>query len=333
MKKIGIVIEVKDGVVKEANYGMITCVAEGKGEGDALMALMLEGDPGIDKERLEAHGISSILDLGGVGPWDPVCWSEAIMGTMNEYGITTLFGLTSLMGRELLPRIAAGLDAPLVMDCIEVSCGSGMARNYIYSGKVLATHQVEGEIQIYGVRPNVVEAKAVDSPVVADVLSVDCVGGLTNGEGSADNDTALPAIRLMERRPGDVSAGDLQEADVIVAGGRGMQNGENFALLKACANLMGGEVGASRVAVDLGWVPYRMQVGQTGEKVSPRVYIACGLSGSVQHFAGMKMSGMIIAVNTNPNAAIMANCDYFIEGDLFDVIPALNEALKQIKGR
>ncbi|MBF0241882.1 MAG: electron transfer flavoprotein subunit alpha/FixB family protein [Desulfamplus sp.] len=114
-----------------------------------------------------------------------------------------------------------------------------------------------------------------------------------------------------------------------------MKSGENFKILNECANsienfsISSTAVGASRVAVDLGWVPYRMQVGQTGEKVSPKVYIACGISGSIQHFAGMKMSGMIIAINENINAAIMSNCDYFVEADLFEIVPQLTKELQK----
>jgi electron transfer flavoprotein alpha subunit len=118
------------------------------------------------------------------------------------------------------------------------------------------------------------------------------------------------------------------EADVIIAGGRGMKNRDNFSILAQCAEKLKAAVGASRVAVDSGWVPYAMQVGQTGEKVNPRVYIACGISGSIQHFAGMKTSGMIIAVNTDEHAAIMANCDYYAVADALEVIPELTRLLE-----
>ena len=114
---------------------------------------------------------------------------------------------------------------------------------------------------------------------------------------------------------------------MIISGGRGLKNGENFQLLRDCAAPLGAAVGASRVAVDNGWVPYAMQVGQTGVKVNPKVYLACGISGSIQHYAGMKTSGMIIAINADADAPIMANCDYFVVGDLFEILPALAEAL------
>ncbi len=370
MKKVGIIIELRDGAVKDANYGMISCARQGGAE--ILYAFIINGDAQQCQGPLEAHGVHNIVEIAFESPvpanpvpikstpanlidtnpvpanpisesqspkWDPMRWSEAVIQAMNAHGISTLFGLTSPVGRELLPRIAASLDAPLVMDCIDVDCRNGIAQNYLYSGKTLAKIQVKGDMQVYGIRPNVVEA--VPQPVSAAIIPLIVKDAEEPEEHKEPEEYKEPEkdkeskedknhkkIRLIESRPGNTSDGDLLEADVIISGGRAMKNEENFKILSECARYIGAEVGASRVAVDLGWVPYSMQVGQTGEKVSPRVYIACGISGSVQHFAGMKMSGMIIAVNTNPNAAIMSNCDYFIEGDLFEVIPALTEALR-----
>jgi len=120
----------------------------------------------------------------------------------------------------------------------------------------------------------------------------------------------------------------LGEADVIIAGGRGLANSENFTILEKCAEKLNASVGASRVAVDSGWVPYSMQIGQTGEKVSPGVYIACGISGSMQHYAGMKTSGMVIAINTDENASIMSNSDYYAVADAMEVITELTKLLE-----
>ena len=135
----------------------------------------------------------------------------------------------------------------------------------------------------------------------------------------------------MEYIPEEAGTQNLSEADVIISGGRGLKNGENFNLLFDCAKAIGNAaVGASRVAVDEGWVPYAMQVGQTGTKVNPKVYIACGISGSVQHLAGMKTAGLIIAINTDATAAIIDHSDYYVIGDLFTILPALTRQLNQL---
>jgi electron transfer flavoprotein alpha subunit len=184
-----------------------------------------------------------------------------------------------------------------------------------FSGRSIATLKTEGDFHIYGIRPNVIEA--APAPCRADVVSFQAE---INKSG----------LTVKEIKQGDSSGVDLTEADVILAGGRGLKNSENFRVLFECAELMGAAVGSSRVAVDEGWVPYTMQVGQTGKTVSPKVYIACGISGSVQHFAGMKTAAMIIAINRDAEAAIMKRCDYFVAADLFEILPALTTRLKEV---
>ena len=122
---------------------------------------------------------------------------------------------------------------------------------------------------------------------------------------------------------------DLTEANAIITGGRPIASGDNYKLLQQCADLMGAAVGASRAAVDAGYAPHSMQVGQTGKTVSPKLYIGCGLSGSVQHFAGMKTSKVIVGINTDKDAPIFGKCDYGIVGDLFEVVPVLTEVLRE----
>ena len=250
----------------------------------------------------------------GAGAWHPDGWADAVVHAMDRFGIETLLGLTSPQGRDLLPRVAAVLDAPLVMDCITVDLGRNEARTTQYSGKALAAIQLKGSHFIYGMRANAVSPV----PRPAEAVIHACPAPETVPSG----------LTVQASRPGEGDAVDLAEADVIISGGRGMKNGENFKVLQDCARAMGAAVGASRVAVDEGWVPYTFQVGQTGTKVNPKVYIACGISGSVQHFAGMKSSELIIAVNKDPNAAIIAKCDYFIVGDLFEIIPLVTRELE-----
>jgi len=312
VEKVAILIETKNGEIKKSNFGVITAA---QGDDHELYAFLMDGS-GIDHQAaLEAYGIHKVVEIvtdDGPLPWNPVTWSQAAISAMQHFGINTLLGLTSARGKELLPRIAARLDAPLVMDCLSVNLDAHTVEKSQYSGRAIATIKIHGSHRIYGIRPNAIEPQT--SPATAELISF-----------TAEVDSSALAVR--EIRQAGSGGIDLTEADVIISGGRGMENSENFGILRECAEQINAAVGASRVAVDAGWVPHSMQVGQTGATVSPKVYIACGISGSVQHFAGMKTSGMIIAINTDPDAAILKRCDYFVVADLFDVVPLLTGKL------
>ena len=313
MKKIGLVIELKAGELKPANFGLISAARDKEHE---LCALLLEPLTPEIRQHLSHYGVHRIIAIKiPDGTWNPDQWARAISAAASSLSLDALAGLTTAQGKDLLPRIAAILDAPLVMDCIEVDFQQQVVRTSQYSGKTVASLQLTGATPVYGLRPNSVAAVA--DPREAQVSELDLP--MAQGVG----------LEMISVQKSDGEEQNLSEADVIISGGRGMKNGENFKLLRDCArHIEGAAVGASRVAVDEGWVPYTMQVGQTGTKVNPKVYVACGISGSIQHFAGMKTSGMIIAINTDPEAAMMANCDYFVEADLFEVLPELAKQLK-----
>lgn len=313
MQKIGLFIEFQGDRIKDACLGL---AAAASGEGRTLFALVVDAPLEAAESILSRHAVSRIVSVktnlpGGI--WHPGVWTDALVAAMAENGIETLLGITSPRGRELLPRIAARLDAPLVMDCIHVDLDNHVATTSQYSGKVMAKMALKGPHRLYGVRANVIPPR--EEPAETQVLEFQW--------GEEKN----PDLKVIETRSEGQGAQNLSEADIIISGGRGMKNGDNFKLLFDCAGPMGAAVGASRVAVDNGWVPYAMQVGQTGVKVNPKVYIACGISGSVQHFAGMKTSQMIIAINSDENAAIISNCDYYAVGDLFEILPELARAL------
>ena len=314
MKKIGIIIEADNGKIKATNFGMITLARTPETE---LSAFVMDADVDAVKQDLESYGIARIYNI--LLPTDQqdnsVVRAQAIASAVREFNIDSVFGLSTAKGKDLLPRIAALLDAPLVMDCISVDLDQNLAKTSQYSGKTLATFKITGKVSVFGVRPNAVEP--VKAKVSGEILKFDASSLVSKGFRVVKTDKSDEGVKT-----------NLAEADVIIAGGRGMKNGENFSLLSRCAEKLNAAVGASRVAVDSGWVPYAMQVGQTGEKVSPRVYIACGISGSVQHFAGMKTSGMVIAVNTDENAAIMANCDYYVVADALVIVPELTKHLE-----
>jgi electron transfer flavoprotein alpha subunit len=315
MNPIGLLIEFKDGKVKETNFGMATAA---QGPDRRLLALVVDASAAAATDALEAYGVDRIVNIRtGSSAWDPAKQAAAVVAAMQQFKITSLIGLTSPDGRELLPRIAAHLDAPLIMDCIEIDLDGHRVKTSQYSGKTIATIALSGSHFIYGLRANAVTPR--NHPVVAEIVNF-------SYDGDPDR-----AYEVIETRSDGSVAQYLAESDIIISGGRGLKNAENFKLLFDCARHLNAAVGASRVAVDNGWVPYAMQVGQTGVKVNPKVYIAVGISGSVQHFAGMKTAKTIIAINTDANAPIMANCDYYAVGDLFEILPALEKALSVVR--
>ena len=315
MQPIGLLIEFKSGHIKPANFGMATAA---RAENRQLVALMVDAPADDDKAALEAYGVTRIVNIRtDSNEWNPAMHAAAVVAAMQENGITSLIGLTSPAGRELLPRVAARLDAPLVMDCIEIDLDDHRVKTSQYSGKTIATIAMTGTHFIYGMRANVIAP--LEAPAAAEVIDFFFTTNHPSG------------FEVIETRTDGSGSQYLAESDIIISGGRGLKNAENFKLIFDCARHLNAAVGASRVAVDNGWVPYAMQVGQTGVKVNPKVYMAVGISGSVQHFAGMKTAKTIIAINTDANAAIMAHCDYYAVGDLFDILPALEKALAAVK--
>ncbi|MFO7913443.1 MAG: electron transfer flavoprotein subunit alpha/FixB family protein [Desulfotignum sp.] len=311
MKKTGILIEMENNRIKETSLGMITLAVR---TGSDLHALVMDGVDDVTCDILAQYGITTVVDMAlasdPVIRLNPAVRADAAAKAAQKLQLDAILGLSSSDGKDLIPRVAALLDASLVMDCLDVDLKKNIARTSQYSGKVLADIQLTGDVVIFGIRPNAIPP--IPFPAQAKKIAV------------ASESTVPADFVLVSRDDGDDSSrASLAEADIIVAGGRGLKNKDNFSLIFDCAEKMNAAVGASRVAVDEEWVPYAFQVGQTGEKVSPRVYIAFGISGSIQHFAGMKTAGMIIAVNKDDNTAIMANCDYQVQGDLFEILPEL----------
>jgi len=316
MEKIGVFIEINDNKIKRANYGVITAA---RGNNNELYAFVLNETRPEYRDVLQEYGIDRIIDISpktGSHHWNPEIWAKAIIQTMNHFDIHTLFGLSSAVGSDLLPRIAADLNAPLVMDCTHVNAADRIAAKSQFSGKVSATIKLEGTHFIYGIRPNAVNAYC--APTKTKMIGF-------------QPEIETPRMVIKEIREGESGGVDLTEADIIISGGRAMGSAENFEILHECAEVMEAAVGASRAVVDAGYVPHNMQVGQTGKTVSPKLYIACGISGSIQHFAGMKTSGVIVAVNNDPDSPILKNCDYGIVGDLFEIVPLLTKALKEMR--
>ena len=316
MSNIGVLIETGDDGVKEANFGVITAA---RGDGNhVIFAFVMGVSADSCKSILQEYGVQKVVELaaeGGDLASNPDLRAQTLADAIDHFEIAALLGLSSAGGRDILARLAALKDAPLVQDCIGIDLAGKTVTKSHFSGKTLATIKFNSDPCICGLRPNAIEVQA--APCEAEVISY----------RAAVHDPGRLVIK--EVKQSQSKTVDLTEANVIVTGGRPMASEDNYKILRQCAELMGAAVGASRAAVDAGYAPHSMQVGQTGKTVSPKLYIGCGLSGSVQHFAGMKTSKVIVAINTDKDAPIFGKCDYGIVGDLFEVVPVLTDVLKE----
>ncbi len=229
----------------------------------------------------------------------------------------------SVQGKDLSARLAARLGVGLAMDCtlFELADGALLATRPMYAGKVFGQYSLAGNSPMMAsARPNVMAVAEPDTSKSAAVEKV-----------AVNLDDAQLKTKLMEMLADESGRPDLTEAEIIVSGGRGMKEAENFKILEALADVLGASVGASRSAVDAGWRAHKDQVGQTGKVVTPNLYIACGISGAIQHLAGMGSSKFIVAINKDADAPIFTKADYGIVGDLFEYVPVLTEAFKKVK--
>jgi electron transfer flavoprotein alpha subunit len=229
----------------------------------------------------------------------------------------------SFLGKDLAPRVATRLGVGLLSDCVgfDLDGETLVARRPMYAGKLYAYVSCRGGLpQMATARPNVFERLEPDLSRKAEVVDVEVE--------FRDSDFDTRVIEVLQDTSGRP---DLTEAEVIVSGGRGMKGPENYAMLEVLADLLGGTVGASRAAVDAGWRPQSDQVGQTGKVVTPNLYIACGISGAIQHLAGMGTSKVIVAINKDPDAPIFQKADYGVVDDLFKIIPPFTEEVRKLK--
>ncbi|WP_027362602.1 electron transfer flavoprotein subunit alpha/FixB family protein [Desulfospira joergensenii] len=308
MAKTGVLIEIENTKVKETSLGVMTAAA-----GQEIYALVLGKDGPAVKDALAEYGAAHVVSIIGDIGASPDLTAQALAGAVKEYQLDALLGTAGATGRDLFARLAVILDEPLVSDCVAVNISDKTAKKSHFSGKTFATLKVDASVFLCTLRPNTIDPSP--APCSCDVL-----------EFAADV-TGPGRVRIVETRQAKEGGPDLTEAPVVITGGRAIKAAENYSMLDECARKLGAAVGASRAAVDAGFAPHTMQVGQTGKTVSPKLYIACGVSGAVQHFAGMKTSKVIVAVNEDKDAPIFSKCDYGIVGDIFDVIPALTEKL------
>ena len=252
----------------------------------------------------------------------PPAYARAIGDLIKEKQPQIVLMGGTMTGRDLMPRIAARVGAGLAPDCIglEIVDGKLKALRPAIAGKVRVEIGYKSDIQMATLRPNVFERLEPDTSKTANIEKV--------AFEPTDLDTKQKLVEFVSKETGRP---ELTEAEIIVSGGRGMKGPENFAMLEELADLLGAAVGASRAAVDAGWRPQSDQVGQTGKTVTPNLYIAVGISGAIQHLAGMSSSKYIVAINKDPDAPIFNVADFGVVGDLFKVVPLLIEEVKKAK--
>lgn len=286
-------------------------LAEAFGEGVAGV-LLAEGQAPVE----EARGYVETLYVAELGPYTAEKWAAGILEAAKA-GVKAILAPSSRQSRTYLGRVAYALRAGLLEDTLEswAEGGEVYATRYAYLNRV--TQKVKG------VPPVVLTVKPNTTPLAEPLGQA--------GQVAALPIPPVPTVEVLERVQEEKKGVSLTEADAVVTGGRGMGGPEAFKEAEELAALLGGAVGATRAVVDAGWRPYSEQVGQTGKTVQPSLYIALGVSGAVQHLAGMNKSKYIVAVNKDPEAPIFKHADYGIVGDVHQVLPALIQAVKKLK--
>lgn len=318
------VAEVRGGVLKGITREIVAAANELSRAGGGPVSIALIGDDAaaaVDAARTLPAEKVLVARHAALASYSSQGFAMALQAIVAASGANVvLFGATA-MGRDLSARAAARCDASLFTDCTELSLVAGNlhAKRPVYSGKVYLELESTAAVQMASIRPNVFPpAAASGSAAVVELpVSIDT----THVRGRVKEFVAMAG-----------SAKDLTEAEIIVSGGRSLKSAENFAILRALADALGATVGASRAAVDAGYAPHSMQVGQTGKVVNPKLYIAVGISGAIQHLVGMRTSKVIVAINKDENAPIFQRADYGVVGDLFEIVPKLTDALRNLLG-
>ncbi|HLN62193.1 MAG TPA: electron transfer flavoprotein subunit alpha/FixB family protein [Symbiobacteriaceae bacterium] len=321
-RNVLILAEVRNGAVRPVAF---ECIAAGRtvAEGGSVTAVLL-GQASSFAQELVAHGADKVVVVKGehLANYTPDGWLGALQQVaLDVKPDVVFFGHTGL-GRDLAPRFAQRNAAGMVSDAIDVKLADGnvVFTRPIYAGKAYATQVVKKGMVVATIRPNNVAALAAEAGRAGEVAEV--------AAPAADLRSVIKEI--VRKSTGGV---DLTSAKIVVSGGRGVKSVEGFKPLYELAEVLGAGVGASRAAADAGYCDYALQVGQTGKTVTPDLYIACGISGAIQHLAGMSASKVIVAINKDPEAPIFKVADYGIVGDLFEVVPLLTAEFKALLGR
>lgn len=316
--------ECRDGEFKRSSHeaiGVARRIADACG--GSVAVVVLGARAAAAGASLAAHGADRVLacDDETLDLYQGQAYAATLAAVVDQESAELMIVAASAMGKDVAARLAARLEAALACDLTEIDWTpeNGLrGTRPVYSGKALASVSVPaGTRTVATLRPNTFPLPAADAGRQATTDTIACA-----------LDTTALRVRTVRVEIPEKQELDVAEASIIVSGGRGLKEAANFSLVRELADVLGGAVGASRAVVDAGWIPHAHQVGQTGKVVSPQLYIACGISGAIQHLAGMSTSGTIVAINKDPEASIFKVANYGIVGDLFEILPALTKAVR-----
>lgn len=323
-KGVWIVAEQRDGAFRKVSFEIASAARKLADElGEEVCAILLgSGIEGIAGE-LGKYGVDKVYvaDDAAFEPYTTDAHAAAVTKIVKENDPSILLLSASVQGKDLSSGLVGKLATGMATDCVEVKIADGamVAVRPMYAGKCFGEIVVSGSPQMASLRPNVFPAD--ESAKAGEVVKFDA--------GLSADELKTKVLEVQKDTSGKV---DLTEAEIIVSGGRGIKGSDEFKVVEELADVIGATVGASRAAVDAGWRPQSDQVGQTGKIVSPNLYVACGISGAIQHLAGMSSSKYIVAINKDPDAPIFARADYGIVDDLFKVVPEVTKAAKELLG-
>ncbi|MGV3488392.1 MAG: electron transfer flavoprotein subunit alpha/FixB family protein [Tuberibacillus sp.] len=319
-RKTLVLAESREGVLRHVSFEAIAA-AKKVADGGEVVALLLGAEVGDEAKVLGHYGADRVLVVQNeaLKYYTPDGYKQAVKQIIDEEAPEAIVMGHTSVGKDLAAGLAAKLDSALISDVtgIEENGGDPIFVRPIYSGKAFEKKRVKGGLIFVTIRPNNIDALEKDESRSVDVSQVDV------------SITDLRSI-VKEVVKKTTSGVDLTEAKIVVSGGRGVKSAEGFKPLYELAEVLGGAVGASRGACDAGYCDYSLQIGQTGKVVTPDLYIACGISGAIQHLAGMSNSKVIVAINKDPEANIFNVADYGIVGDVFEIVPLLTKYFKEV---
>ncbi len=310
-----IVAEIKDGSIREASYELAAFAQKLGGD---VKGLVIGSGIAGEAEAFASKGAGAtyVADDASLANYNSDGYAAAIGAAIEASGADTILISNTPSGWDVAPRVAAALDAGFVSDAFNYEDGAYIRR--VFNGKLDAQIKVSSEKVVVTVQPGALAAFEGSTDGGTEALSVDTSGA---------------KAQFVETKVAEAKGVDLTKADVIVSGGRGVGDPEKFPeIIQPLADALGGAMGASRPVVDAGWLPHEYQVGSSGQVVTPKLYIACGISGAIQHLVGMKGSNFIVAINKDPDAPIFEVAQLGVVADLFEIVPALTAALTAAKG-